>query len=99
MEEEVYPSEEALKKIKEWEYKDCYNLFLFIQENWNQEQGRCEIKTYHVYFSTGGWSGNEAIIATLESNYLVWSLTWQKSARGGAYWFTLPLKRTLKPKK
>lgn len=96
--EEEYPSEETLKKIREWEYKDCYKMFLFIQDNWNQEKGRFEIKTYHVYAATGGWSGNEAIIAALQNNYMVWSLTWQKSARGGAYWFTLPLKRTLKTK-
>jgi hypothetical protein len=93
-----YPSEEDLKRIETWKYKDCYNLFLFIQSLWNKEKGKCTIKIYQVYFGTGGWSGNEEIISALQNNYMIWSLTWQKSERGGAFWFTLPTKKTLKAK-
>lgn len=41
---------------------------------------------------TGGWSGNEGIIAELEHT-LFWTLYWVKSIRGGHYWFEIPQKQ------
>jgi hypothetical protein len=38
---------------------------------------------------TGGWSGNEEIISVLQ-NSMFWVMYWQKSERGGHYYFELP---------
>lgn len=38
---------------------------------------------------TGGWSGNEEIISVLQES-MFWYLYWQKSERGGHYYFELP---------
>jgi len=40
--------------------------------------------------STGGWSGNEEIIGALRSNFILWSLCWVQSRRGGHYILHLP---------
>lgn len=41
-------------------------------------------------FSTGGWSGNEDLIRAMEQNWMIWSLTWVQSRRGGHYIFEDP---------
>lgn len=38
---------------------------------------------------TGGWSGNEELIETLGKTFF-WFIFWQKSIRGGHYWFEIP---------
>ena len=49
---------------------------------------RQEVMVYRS--STGGWSGNESIIASMHKNVL-WSLFWESSRRGGHYEFRIPL--------
>ena len=44
-----------------------------------------EVYRYHI--STGGWSGNESIIAAMQENDMLWSLTWVQGRRGGHYIF------------
>jgi len=41
--------------------------------------------------ATGGWSGNESIIAALEKNPIVQAFCWYMSARGGLHIYQLPL--------
>ena len=43
-----------------------------------------------VYMATGGWSGNESVIGALERSAF-WFLYWNQSARGGAFWFHVPV--------
>lgn len=40
-------------------------------------------------FATGGWSGNEDLIAALEDNEVFWLMSWEASFRGGLYHFTV----------
>ena len=40
--------------------------------------------------ATGGWSGNEALVGALERNFVVYSLTWRLSSRGGLHIFEYP---------
>jgi hypothetical protein len=48
-------------------------------------------QVYRYNISTGGWSGNESIIGALQSNSLLWALTWVQSRRGGHYIFEVAL--------
>lgn len=41
------------------------------------------------YIATGGWSGNESIIAVMDKTWF-WTLYWQMSVRGGGYTFRIP---------
>ena len=45
-----------------------------------------ETKKWSLYLSTGGWSDHEEVIGILEGS-LFWFMYWQKSERGGHYWF------------
>lgn len=94
MDQDGYPEESELQKIKEWDYKDIPNLMLYVEERWQYadsgyfkvvpHKGRDE---YHL--STAGWSGNESIIEALHENLMFWSLCWMKSERGGHYVFEI----------
>ena len=46
-------------------------------------------KVVKLELHTGGWSGNEDIIAELEQTWF-WLLYWVESTRGGHYWFEIP---------
>jgi hypothetical protein len=87
----MYPTEEELKIISEWSYKDIRGLLEYAKERWlfaNDGYWRQEDNTY--YLSTAGWSGNEDIIQALGNNLIFWSLCWHSSKRGGHYEFVLP---------
>ncbi|MHA1852722.1 MAG: hypothetical protein ACTSUF_04335 [Candidatus Heimdallarchaeaceae archaeon] len=95
--EEGYPTEEELNKIENWDASDPEGLLDFIEDLWCYTDGYRFViesgknngeKVIDVYLSTGGWSGNESIIAALRKN-IFWSLYWQKSERGGHYWFKI----------
>ncbi|HWO88896.1 MAG TPA: hypothetical protein VNL98_07075 [Gemmatimonadales bacterium] len=45
----------------------------------------------YVRFATGGWSGNEAIIAALQRNLMVMAMCWRVSTRGGLHIYALPI--------
>ena len=97
-EDGVYPTEEALEKIRTWPYEDIPGCFEFMKDIWTYaDEGYWEeqetedplferpILQYHI--STGGWSGNEDIIRALEKNWIIWHGTWTQSRRGGHYIF------------
>ncbi len=90
--EDSYPTEEALNIIQRWGYYNKEELFEFIKKLWHfrewgwHETVDDEKTTYEI--STGGWSGNEALIKALEHNHwLNWHMTWVQSRRGGHYIF------------
>jgi hypothetical protein len=49
--------------------------------------------TRELALHTGGWSGNEEIITSLEKNIFFWSLYWMKTERGGHYYFYIPKRK------
>lgn len=102
-----YPTEEALKTIREWDSSDPRGLLDYIGPYW--ENHAWPIKQYKfgvqwmVQMSTGGWSGNESIIGELDSfireaiagskerNNMFFTKYWYRTERGGHYWFLIPL--------
>lgn len=88
---EDYPSEEDLKRIREWDtIKDPEGLLDFILPYWERNgwYKRSGKNLINLQLSTGGWSGNESIIEAMHTNmfFFFW---WQKSIRGGHYWFKI----------
>ena len=46
------------------------------------------VVTSDVYeVSTGGWSGNESLIAAMQENFCFWAMCWVQSRRGGHFIF------------
>ena len=63
--------------------------FGFHTEDGIENSGRERPLTI-LTLSTGGWSGNEEIIEALRNNFILWSLCWVQSRRGGHYILHLP---------
>lgn len=96
LDEDGYPTEEALKIIETWDWKtqDIVKLFDFIHSIWYSERWKESEavshhgKKYHQYqFSTDGWSGNESIIDAFRKNDFVYNLCLLHYRRGGHYEF------------
>jgi hypothetical protein len=86
MDEDGYPTEETLDRLKNWDYKDIPGLFDFITSLWIYEN-YWNYENDELHISTGGWSGHEELIAALKENSMVWILSWVQSRRGGHYIF------------
>ena len=84
-----YPTEECLKKIEEWPWREAEGLFYFLQKLWKYPKYFI-IDNEEVNISTGGWSGNEELIGALEGNKIIMSLCWMLSKKGGYYEFVIP---------
>lgn len=93
-----YPTDDALTIIEKWHWDDCAGWFEFIKSIWHLRSwgwSECEVideitnkREWCYYISTAGWSGNESIIRAMENNsHMMWSLTWVQSRRGGHYIF------------
>ena len=97
LDENNYPDEESLKRIKEWDILEqgIQGLLDLVYENTNwadrqiYQSGKRVIRyEYH----TGGWSGNEDVINALRHNYLFWALYWQRHNVGGHYYFKIKIR-------
>lgn len=92
-----YPSEPELASIVDWD-KTLRELIEFVQSIWEYDPpilrvGRAEFdrkKCYKLEIHTWGWSGNEDIVHALNSTML-WFSFWQRSDRGGHYYFEIPV--------
>jgi len=87
-----YPTQEELDKIKNWDaIGDPLGLIDFIESIWwtpsfgFKYSGK---RTKKLELHTGGWSGNEDIIGVLNET-MFWACFWEKSFRGGHYYFTI----------
>lgn len=98
MDEEGYPTEETLKRIRTWPHADFNGLMNFVIGLWQYQD---YVEDYNaiddfgkevreVNISTGGWSGHEEIVDALKQNKIFWMYCWQMSRRGGRYRFHLP---------
>ncbi len=84
-----YPDKRELARIRKWDaIGDPLGLLEYVKQLWSDYGSYTyNAETGELALITGGWSGNESIIAALERNLLFWALFWQKSERGGGYWF------------
>ena len=98
LDEEGYPTEEALDMIASWNHKDIQGWFDFIRSLWALTEWKTEEVSVgygdrmvtRYTFGTGGWSGNEDLIGAMMRNKVVWLVTWVQSRRGGHYIFEDP---------
>jgi hypothetical protein len=90
-----YPTEDALEQIEKFNLgkhiTNLPDLFRLIRNHWWAADWGFK---YHpdtgcLELHTGGWSGNECVIMALKTQQWFWSYYWEKSTRGGHYWFKL----------
>ncbi len=98
LDQDNYSDETSLEKIKTWDVlKDgVEGLLDLVEENTNWVDRQIHRSGKYVIrfeYHTGGWSGNEDVIAALRQNFLFWSLAWEKSTRGGHYYFKINKKQ------
>ena len=100
IDEDGYPTDEALHIIEEWHWSDARGWFKFINDIWHlkswgwtegmlgddMNEGKM---SYQYHISTAGWSGNETIIQSMKKNDMLWTLNWVQSRRGGHFIFEL----------
>jgi len=81
-----YPSDDELATIRNWDARRTTDLFEFVRSIWNwPDWATKEGGMYRL--ATGGWSGNEDIIAAINENHIVYLMCWQRSERGGLHWY------------
>jgi len=85
-----YPTDGALERVKEWSAMDLEGLFDFMRILWKHPEHFTggEAGVYEI--STGGWSGNEDVLAALAENAVAWTMTFAAMRRGGHYIFVMP---------
>jgi hypothetical protein len=86
---EGYPTEEELKRVHEWMPDDPKGWLEYIRSIWHWPEWGIHVEGSTYSISTGGWSGNEEIIETMEENKLLWWRTWESTRRGGHYVFRI----------
>jgi hypothetical protein len=89
-----YPAEADLLAIEKWapmgQWSGCRPWLPVLQlanDAWNHDMGRVLLNDEVYTFVTGGWSGNEDIIAALGKNFSAYSSLWLASYRGGKHEF------------
>lgn len=98
LDDDGYPTDDALTIIEKWSWDDKKGWFDFIHEIWHlaswgwsecdqTDEWDTDKLVYQYDISTAGWSGNEDIIRAMEKNNILWALTWEQSRRGGHYIF------------
>lgn len=85
-----YPTEETKLAIKAWDFQDVPGWLKYIREAWNHHYGRMWEEGGTLKMATGGWSGNESITHAMRENYVLWSLLWESSHRGGLEVLNMP---------
>lgn len=101
-----YPTDETLDAIRDWSYLDFPALMEFVSSAWSDYGyfGRHEDFDPPLLgllkgdqddgnwwtCATGGWSGNESLIAALSANAMFDALCWQASVWGGYHEYHFP---------
>lgn len=100
LDEDGYPTELACERIKSWHWSDKSGWMKYVESLWHlSEWGWSESDEPHDWkegeivhrfqVSTAGWSGNESLISAMKQNFMLWSMLWVQSRRGGHYIFEI----------
>ena len=86
-----YPTKQEIEQLKIYSGHplDIEQLINFLPEIWYMPDWGIHRNGKHFELHTAGWSGNEEIIGVLQESFF-WFMFWQKSERGGHYYFELP---------
>jgi len=88
MDEDGYPTETELRYLERED--NVENLFHYLQKVWWDAEDSMKLnennKSWRLELHTVGWSGNEDIINSLAKNLFFWQY-WEKTERGGHYYF------------
>jgi hypothetical protein len=101
LDEDGYPTESALWLLEHWSFEDplgwldlAKRLWHFQDLTWSEESVVDDFREGHqatqLHVSAFGWSGNESLISAMQANWMLWSLCWVQSRRGGHYIFEIP---------
>jgi len=85
-----YPTEETLRTIEAWDYEYIPGWLAYVREAWDTNYGRACIANGFLKLATGGWRGNEVIVQAMRKNFILWTLTWESSHRGGLEVLRIP---------
>jgi hypothetical protein len=98
-----YPTEAALDRLANWPHPDFGAALDFAMTLWHWPDAASHDINAHeagvlhatpeeryVRFATGGWSGNEAVIAALRKNFMIRAMCWRLSASGGLHIYRYP---------
>lgn len=90
MDENGYPTDEDLEAIEKYDVlkNGVDGLLDMLEGLWHYGHPYFIREGKKLELHTGGWSGNEEIIGALQKNYF-WFFYWQKSERGGHYYFKI----------
>ena len=87
VDDDGYPTDAALKLVREWDVKDVkefHDLMLMVKYLWRW--ANYVIRNNEQYtLITGGWSGNESIVAAMKENLLLHIMYWYSSNRSGTH--------------
>jgi hypothetical protein len=98
-----YPTAETLETIERWPWRAADTCLDFVRAAWHWPEyvreditaGEAEVlhaepRGRYVRFATGGWSGNESLIAALRHNQKIHFLCWRLTAFGGLHIYQYP---------
>ena len=97
MKTDEYPTGFDLETIRNWNFDklSIQDFLEYIKYRWHWPDWGYELKGKKVLrleLHTGGWSGNESLIDAIANNFVFWVMCWEKSTRGGHYYFKIRLK-------
>jgi len=94
LDKDNYPDEASLKAIEKWDIlkNGVQGLLDLVEENTYTPDWSFSVTGKRIFrfeYHTGGWSGNEDVIVALKNNLLFWPMFWEKSTKGGHYYFRI----------
>jgi hypothetical protein len=90
MDKDGYPEEHELDAVRKFFIENTdeslHKFMELIKPLW-RNYGYVYRKGNMYVLATGGWSGNESVIAAMKDNFIFWMLFWHSSRRSGRYVF------------